>query len=601
MTGLDRALNSAIVEVRIAGSNGASVPATTVVTLLKLDGQFYRQTQTSDGRVSFVDVAPSEYTLQVVAPGYETAVKQFDTQGSSMISLAIELHPVADVEEANSAARVAVLPLKAQREVSKALEALRSKKAAEARVHLDAAYRLAPNDAEINFLYGVYWSQVDDLVRAKSYLMKAIELYPKHISALLTLSDLLLQEKKLDEALPYLHRAVEAEPTSWRAHAILAKAYLLLGARDEAIVQAQRALELGKGRAAIVQILLARALAERGEKEKAIHLLQAFLHDHPTDGAAAKQLASLQTVEPQVHSQQMAASPEAMTVVNAATSLPLASNWLPPDIDEKVPLVEPGVACPLDVVTQKAGKRVQEFIANVDRFTATESLVHESVNKSGLVSSLEKRKFDYVASIEELRAGYFNVEEYRSNDGALGSFPGGIATNGLPALVLIFHPHIAGNFEMVCEGLARWNGRLAWQVHFRQRSDKPNIMRSYKFGADRPSYPVALKGRAWIEADSYQIVRLETDMVAPLPQIRLAADRTAIDYAPVQFRERNVDMWLPSSAEVYFDLKGRRFHRRHSFSRYLLFSVDDQQHISGPKPQNEESSDSSAGTANPSP
>jgi len=51
-------------------------------------------------------------------------------------------------------------------------------------------------------------------------------------------------------------------------------------------------------------------------------------------------------------------------------------------------------------------------------------------------------------------------------------------------------------------------------------------------GFQGPSHPVALKGRAWIDAESYQIVRLETDMIAPLPEIRLVSDRTAIEYGP---------------------------------------------------------------------
>ena len=102
-------------------------------------------------------------------------------------------------------------------------------------------------------------------------------------------------------------------------------------------------------------------------------------------------------------------------------------------------------------------------------------------------------------------------------------------------------------------------------------------------GFEGPSHPVALKGRAWIDAESYQIVRLETDLVAPVPEIRLVADRTAIEYGPVHFRTRNVEMWLPSTAEVYFDWKGRRFHRRHSFSNYLLSAVDEKQRISAPK------------------
>jgi hypothetical protein len=76
---------------------------------------------------------------------------------------------------------------------------------------------------------------------------------------------------------------------------------------------------------------------------------------------------------------------------------------------------------------------------------------------------------------------------------------------------------------------------------------------------------------------------METDLVAPLPQIRLLSDHTIVDYGPVQFRKGNVEMWLPQSAELYSDWKGRRMHRRLSFSRYLLFSVDEKQKIYEPK------------------
>jgi hypothetical protein len=34
---------------------------------------------------------------------------------------------------------------------------------------------------------------------------------------------------------------------------------------------------------------------------------------------------------------------------------------------------------------------------------------------------------------------------------------------------------------------------------------------------------------------------------------------------------------------VYYDWKGRRIHRRHSFSDYMLFGVEDKQKISVPK------------------
>jgi len=44
-----------------------------------------------------------------------------------------------------------------------------------------------------------------------------------------------------------------------------------------------------------------------------------------------------------------------------------------------------------------------------------------------------------------------------------------------------------------------------------------------------------------------------------------------------------VDMWLPQTAELYSELKGRRVHQRMSFGNYILFSVDEREKIAAPK------------------
>jgi tetratricopeptide (TPR) repeat protein len=563
-----------------------------VVTLTKLNGQFYRQGTAKAGYLRLNEVPQTEYNVLVVAPGFGRVTKQVEAygQGTTLMKVTIQLQAMPEGEDAITDTEIASLGPKEQKAIGKAMEALRSNKPAEARSYLEKAYRVAPTSAEINYLFGVYSLQFSDRVQAKSYWTKALELYPKHYRALLSLSQALLDENKPGEALPYLDRAVQAEPSSWRAHAICADAYLRQGFPDEAVKQAERALELGREQAAIVQRFLAAALAKRGEKDKAVGVLQTYVQEHPADTEAKKQLESLQLPEAQ-KAQGIADATSAEMVqpgtLAEVTALPLPSSWLPPGIDEKVPPVEPGAVCALDEVVKKAGQRIEEFVGNVDRFVATESLKHETINKWGLAATPETRKFDYMVSIQEVKTGFFNVEEFRTVRSALGEFPDGLETNGLPALVLIFHPNNVGSFNLTCEGLARWNGRIAWQVHFRQRVDKPNTMRSYRMSLEGRSYPVALKGRAWIDAESHQIVRLETDLVAPLPEIRLVADRTAIEYGPVHFRERNVNMWLPSTAEVYFDWKGRRFHRRHSFSNYLLFAVDEKQRIFAPKSADE--------------
>lgn len=578
-------IGSVDLDVSVKGPGGIAIEGVAVVTLLGMNGKPLRQETTKGGAVRFYGLAATEYNIQVVAPAYERVVKRVDAQNGSSMKVSIELRP-SDAEDAAFAVGMRALNSKAQKEVGKAIEELRSNKPAEARRHLDVAYRLSPKSAEVQYLYGLYSSSVGDHTQAKSYWTKTLEIYPQHFGALVSLSEVLLRENKSSEALPYLEQAIRAQPTVWRAHAVLAEAYLRQGSSEEAIREAERALELGHARAAIVQPVLAAALVKHGDTDRAATILQAYLQEHPGDIDAKKQLMFLQTPRTQ-NAANEAGVANGETILTPTTQEGIAdvlpSSWLPPDIDEKVGSVEPGAACALEEVMKNAGARIEEFVRNVDRFAATESVNHESINKSGIASYPVTRKFDYLVAVQEMRPGFFNVDEYRTSTNSNSDFPAGIATNGLPAMVLIFHPHSAGSFQFICEGLARWNGGLAWQIHFRQRADKPNTIRRYRLGAQGRAYPVALKGRAWIAADTYQIVRMETQEIAPVAEIRLTTDRTAIEYGPVHFKERNLDMWLPQSAEVFVDWRGKRFHRRHSFSKYLLFSVDEKQKISAPK------------------
>jgi hypothetical protein len=162
-------------------------------------------------------------------------------------------------------------------------------------------------------------------------------------------------------------------------------------------------------------------------------------------------------------------------------------------------------------------------------------------------------------------------------------FPNHFASVGLPSIVLIFHPLLIHDFEMKCEGLSRAHGNFAWQVSFRQRADKESRIRRYRIAGT--SYPIALKGRAWIDANTFQIVRLETDLREAHPDLRLIAEHLVMEYGPVTFKSRNEQLWLPTSAEYYAVRRGKRFHQRHSFTNYILFSVEDKQKIGEPPKQ----------------
>jgi hypothetical protein len=268
------------------------------------------------------------------------------------------------------------------------------------------------------------------------------------------------------------------------------------------------------------------------------------------------------------------------TVASMAEIGETDESWVPADIDHADLPLASGVTCPQQAVLDGASQRILELVHNVDRFTATEMLIHQSVDRSGHPGNPIAVQFNYLVSYTPTADGYLRVNEYRNGSLSHDGFPGKIATLGTPSLILIFHPRNINNFEMECEGLGHWHGEPAWQVRFEQREDRPNLTSSIVMGQE--VYRVNLRGRAWILADSFQIARLDTDLMDSIPKLRLHLEHLSIEYSPVNSPTEEAQLWLPSSAEVYMNFLGRRFHRRHVFTDFKIFSVDSHNQIGAP-------------------
>lgn len=566
-------------EVIVKSSDGAALPSGVIVQLIGVTGKLYDQRSVTNGKARFDSMPRDQYRVVVFAPGYQHVEKKLDlVVDVRLATVTLELQPIADEEEAAADRGLRALSPRAQKEASKALEALRKRKADDARTHLEAAQREAPNSGDVQYLFGVYAAMINNRPQALEYWNKTLELSPNHLSALLELGQVFIEQQKPGEAMPYLNRALTVEPSSWRAHALLAEADYLQNDREQAMKQAQRALDVGHERAATIQPLYAALWAESGNIPQAIRILEGYVKGNPSDSDAAKQLSEMKSSRPGLSRQ----SEPRWVHKGAVPELP-SSMWMPPDVDEKTPPVDSGAACSLDEILTRTGKQLENLTQDLERFSATESLVDEGINKWGVPYFSEKRVFDYLVSIENIRPGLFGLDEYRMLRGRPAELPDGFVTDGLPALVMVFHPFFVKNYEITCEGLARHGDGFAWQVHFRQRPDKPMQLRGFRAAMGGSSHPAALKGRAWISAESYQIVRLETDLVASMPEIHLVAEHAAIEYASVKFPQRGEELWLPRSAEVHFDWMGQRIHRTHLFDNYMLFAVDEQQRINSPK------------------
>jgi hypothetical protein len=272
--------------------------------------------------------------------------------------------------------------------------------------------------------------------------------------------------------------------------------------------------------------------------------------------------------------------PEAPSAVFPAVSENEAFH-IPAGIDEVVPKVLPGVSCDLPAVLHGVGERMTQLVSNLEKFSATEHIEHFRVDNSGVLRGRETRSFEYVVLVMQNPVQGFQLDEYRNGSTDPRQFPAQIATEALPVMALIFHPLMVSDFKITCEGLGEWAGRPTWQLRFEQRQDRPNRIRYYKIQDNY--YPVGLKGRAWIDAGTYQVLRLETDLIAPVKGIELTRERLSIEYGQVQFHSHDLQLWLPKTAELYWERHGHQYFRRHEFSDFKIFSVDMDQKFQRPK------------------
>jgi hypothetical protein len=235
-------------------------------------------------------------------------------------------------------------------------------------------------------------------------------------------------------------------------------------------------------------------------------------------------------------------------------------------------------SCSLDDVLPHVSANASEFVDNVNRITATEILKLERRRGNGKLEDTVHIKANYVANIQLRNSRYFSVDEYRDDYANASGF---IEAFGSTTLVLIFHPIHLGQFDITCKGLGIWQGTPAYLLNFQQRPDRPNTMSA--FSTRRGTYAISLKGTAWVDAATFQVVHLETDLLNPIPELFLDFEHQSLDYGPVVFSARHVSLWLPQSVDITVHLSGKQFKARHSYSNYQLFVVDTGQKIAKPK------------------
>jgi hypothetical protein len=79
------------------------------------------------------------------------------------------------------------------------------------------------------------------------------------------------------------------------------------------------------------------------------------------------------------------------------------------------------------------------------------------------------------------------------------------------------------------------------------------------------------QGIAWIDKSTYSILQMQTDLLYPLPVIKLNQLRTILNYSEVRIPERDLVLWLPVNVRISWETANASGDELHFYSHYRLF------------------------------
>lgn len=522
-----------------------------------------------------------KYDVMVTANGYlpaEQPVTMPNTAGGAA-NVIVFMQPVSEELAFHPPAGQFVLAPRAAKEVQNALHDLQYGRISSGEKHAQKAVQIDPNNPYAEYVLGLTYLLTNRIQQAKPYLEKSVSLDSREAPALTALGTVRYRLGDSAGAAAVLSKAVQLDSTSWKSEWLLAASYLNQKDYQDSLDHANQALAIGKEKAGQARLVAAQAMAALGQRAAAADAFETWANQYPKDPnvEAVQKWIKLLREPPQ----KVTASEQKMLVpAEPAVEVPPRPDWAPPDVDVVKPFAVSGATCPLPQILKAAGNNAEQLVSNLQEFTATEDFQEIEIKRGQLEKPAES-SFKYLVFVDRVSPQAFDVREFRTKKDTQVLLPGRVQDTGVAALALAFDPMIQPDLDWKCEGLGTWDNQSAWVIHFEQKEHAPNVLAW--FTGPMHSVALPLKGRAWVSANTSEVLHLDTDLVKEIKPIDLKREHFSIDYAPVSFSAHNMQLWLPVNVDSYIQYEGHFLHYYHHFSDFKLFWVGASQQISAPK------------------
>jgi hypothetical protein len=226
----------------------------------------------------------------------------------------------------------------------------------------------------------------------------------------------------------------------------------------------------------------------------------------------------------------------------------------------------------LPKLLERVGANESQFLSTIPTISANENVVQEQLDKHGFVRGqpVFTGRFSYFVQAHSAGEGVRFTEgradeNWKAIDPHVAS--GYSLAKGFALSPIYFHPfhQEAANFRYL--GRQVQDGREDYVVAFAQQPEKTELLGTVRVnGSD---IVVAYQGIAWIEPESFQIVRVRIDLLKARPEA--GTETTETRFGEVRLPVVAKSFWLPSDAVVTRSAKDGVLRESHQFSDYKIF------------------------------
>lgn len=239
----------------------------------------------------------------------------------------------------------------------------------------------------------------------------------------------------------------------------------------------------------------------------------------------------------------------------------------------------------LNPILDGVGAKILDLVKYFPNTSSLEAIHQEKLGRKGGVSDTQNQKFRYLCIVPHEAWGPGFIE-YRADFAGNEAQPKGLSegfmlTKGFAATELFFHPLYRSESTFRYLGREKISGKDTFVVAFAQIPGKAHLNGNFRRG--QTSVTTFSQGLAWIDAATYQILRLHTDLLTPVPDLQLDKETLNVDFNEVHFSHLKDVLWLPEQVTVTLDWNGKELRNTHQYSDFKVFNVDASEKIGKPK------------------